>query len=416
MGPVEIRKLLEYPDLQDCSVWVLGGGISGITTAVVLQALGWKTAILTERISLQSEGEKPDPYVPTGYAMASAYPHNLAVANLDRITDSSQNIFRWFSKRANTGVSVYRMFEVFEHEPDEAPLKEKRTNFHIFEGTPAKLRDSVNPPARPAAEHLWGWVFDTHFADMPLYLPLLWSLFQERGGVTCGVRVFADELLPAAAGRVLINCLGVGAIEFSADSLQATIMRGRQVLVPRAPILTDADQIPLAYNYTPPPEIFMRADGSAEYTHFFARSDGWILGQTREPGRMDENRRWVGEATCSPECEIGGQVIPRPIVDLNGQLLKSWLGIDLKGRGMIARQGYRYYRDPSAGGVRLDREVRDGVPIVNNYGHGGSGVTVSWGCALECARMLSEIHRSPDSSIPDGQFDRMIQDYIRELS
>jgi D-amino-acid oxidase len=35
-------------------------------------------------------------------------------------------------------------------------------------------------------------------------------------------------------------------------------------------------------------------------------------------------------------------------------------------------------------GVRLEAEVLDGgVVLVHNYGHGGAGVTLSWGCALE---------------------------------
>jgi D-amino-acid oxidase len=36
-----------------------------------------------------------------------------------------------------------------------------------------------------------------------------------------------------------------------------------------------------------------------------------------------------------------------------------------------------------SGSVRLEREP--GTHIVHNYGHGGSGVTLSWGCALEVA-------------------------------
>ena len=42
------------------------------------------------------------------------------------------------------------------------------------------------------------------------------------------------------------------------------------------------------------------------------------------------------------------------------------------------RVGLRPYRSP---GVRLEAEA--GTRIVHNYGHGGSGVTFSWGCARE---------------------------------
>ena len=33
--------------------------------------------------------------------------------------------------------------------------------------------------------------------------------------------------------------------------------------------------------------------------------------------------------------------------------------------------------------VRLEMETVDGQRIVHNYGHGGAGVTLSWGCAVE---------------------------------
>ena len=40
------------------------------------------------------------------------------------------------------------------------------------------------------------------------------------------------------------------------------------------------------------------------------------------------------------------------------------------------------------GGVRLEYEYYKGkLHVIHNYGHGGSGVTLSWGCAKEVANI-----------------------------
>jgi D-amino-acid oxidase len=44
------------------------------------------------------------------------------------------------------------------------------------------------------------------------------------------------------------------------------------------------------------------------------------------------------------------------------------------------------------GGVRLERDP--GTCIIHNYGHGGSGVTLSWGCAEEAAALAHEVAAS----------------------
>jgi glycine/D-amino acid oxidase-like deaminating enzyme len=43
-------------------------------------------------------------------------------------------------------------------------------------------------------------------------------------------------------------------------------------------------------------------------------------------------------------------------------------------------------------GVRLERDdviVSTGVPVVHNYGHGGSGITLHWGCAQEAVALVN---------------------------
>jgi D-amino-acid oxidase len=44
---------------------------------------------------------------------------------------------------------------------------------------------------------------------------------------------------------------------------------------------------------------------------------------------------------------------------------------------------------PARPAVRLEAEHRDGRTVVHDYGHGGAGVTLSWGCADEVAALVA---------------------------
>ena len=45
---------------------------------------------------------------------------------------------------------------------------------------------------------------------------------------------------------------------------------------------------------------------------------------------------------------------------------------------------------PSRSEVRLEVETISGRMVVHNYGHGGAGVTLSWGCADEVVSLVSQ--------------------------
>lgn len=377
-----LKKLWQkYASQHD--VAVLGGGVSGITTAVVLQSLGFNPIVVTEYVT--HEGTRSRPFVPSDFAMATAYPHELKIADFDQVTADSQSAFASLAQVAGSGVSKYRMFEVFEHEPVMPASVLRRMNARVFDGTPAQLKNTINPPVREGAGHVWGWQFDTYFVDMPVYMRTLFELFVQRGGVVERAHLDAvpDTTMP------VINCLGFGSIEVFDDLAPANIMRGLQVLVPNAPMVEDADGMPICYNYTPSAEIYSRADGSPEYVHFFPRQEEWVLGQSREPGTVDADGNWFGAEVRSAE----------PIIDLNESLLNSWKNLSLDVSNLQARAGYRYYRDFDNTGVRLEAETKGSSLIIHNYGHGGSGVTVSWGCAAKCAQLLLD-KTSPRNAMP----------------
>lgn len=375
-----------------CDVLVLGCGITGLTTAIVLQAIGRKVTIITEQQPAQT-GES-NPLVPTSYAMASAYPHNLRIHNLDRINRDSQIVFRFLHERMNAGIEIYRMFEVFENEPPAAPLADCRMNFLTFDGSAASLK-KLDVPLRSRAERAYGWCFDTYFADMPTYLRALHSYFRSKGGNVVTQHIDREDIETFDSDTPLVNCLGLGALSVVTDHNPRILMRGRQILVPSAPVIRDERSVALAYNYTPTPEFFAREDGTAEYVHFFSRSDGWMLGQTREPGYLTGKGEWRGAAVQGDELTFNGVKVPAAILELNKDILKSWKNLNVDERLLVGREGFRFYRDPDDAGVRLQAEASSrGTLLVHNYGHGGSGVTMSWGCALEAARLLSRFDKT----------------------
>jgi D-amino-acid oxidase len=54
---------------------------------------------------------------------------------------------------------------------------------------------------------------------------------------------------------------------------------------------------------------------------------------------------------------------------------------------LAERVGLRPFR---RSGVRLERDqLRDGRTVVHNYGHGGAGFTLSWGCAREVLELAT---------------------------
>jgi D-amino-acid oxidase len=44
---------------------------------------------------------------------------------------------------------------------------------------------------------------------------------------------------------------------------------------------------------------------------------------------------------------------------------------------------------PTRDQVRVEADqLQDGTALLHNYGHGGAGVTLSWGCAHEIRRLI----------------------------
>jgi D-amino-acid oxidase len=140
----------------------------------------------------------------------------------------------------------------------------------------------------------------------------------------------------------VINCSGIGARTLSRDPLLEP-HRGQVALVPRIDDLSCA----------------MACD-DAPLTYAIPRRDDCLFGGTNEVGD-DLAVDTESTARIVAECSRALGIAPPPV--------------------LAVRVGLRPFRKS---GVRLERaRLRDGRAVIHNYGHGGAGFTLSWGCARE---------------------------------
>jgi D-amino-acid oxidase len=186
--------------------------------------------------------------------------------------------------------------------------------------------------------------------EMPVYLPYLMSRVRSLGGQIEQRRVDSISELHAEAS-LIVNCTGLGARELISDD-QVYPIRGQIVRVANPGLQCSwADESgPLALSYIVP------------------RGNDCVLGGTAQEGDWN----------LEPDMVIAERILT------NCRRIEPQLQ---NARVLEHRVGLR----PGRAEVRLEIvRTSDHAAVVHNYGHGGAGVTLSWGCAEEVTALALE--------------------------
>lgn len=369
---------------------IIGAGVNGLTSAISLQLSGFETTIYAESLV---EADAPDnPYFASLYPAASVVPHSINSTQEDTLFPASLKMFATLKALNFRSLTLHRHFELFEHPPTPPSYTRFLHNvsdiMHVDEILPR--RDTAVP--------VYGWVFDCFVAEWPRYMQQLYNIYQQAGGHIVQKRMNREEVA-ALPGDIIINCSGAGTIDLFDDTAGHAFIRGHLLHVKnKVPVVNTSNQI-CSYNYTPDTSIYATPQGKYADVYFYPVNGKWILGGSRQPGISQNDGSWKGE-THLDTIPINGIDVPRPVIELNNQILKHTFGlkVDTETDDIEIKIGYRYSRKKEADSLRLEKEHILGKDIIHNYGHGGAGVTLSWGCAIKLLHLLGKEPRKREFS------------------
>lgn len=313
-------------------VTVVGAGVSGLTCGVRLLEAGAAVTVIARDLPAA-----------TTSAVAGAVWFPYRVAPDERTGPWAEAGYRRFAALAESGEGVpVSMVELTMLYPDllsEEPW---------WLGSVPGERVRASRPSELPDGYGDGRAVRVPCVEAPAYLDWLTQRLHDLGGRTEQREVESLEELP---GDAIVLCAGVGARALTDDADPVVPVRGQ-----------------VAYVRTTAPLRFMVDEsGPNALAYVLPRRDVVVLGGTAEEGDWQLEAR---EATT------------RDIIARTRRLQPELAGAVFLGAAVGLR--------PARPAVRLERAATaDGRPLVHNYGHGGSGFTLSWGCAEEVAGLLA---------------------------
>ena len=312
---------------DDVDVEVVGAGVVGLTCALELARAGRRVRVLADR-----------PPAQTTSAVAAAIWFPYAAAPADRVLAWGGATLRRFlelAADAETGVVVRG--GVMCHRAEEPDLA---WTTEVAGHRPAHADEL--PPAVPA-----GTWCALPVIDMDIYLRWLRAQVADAGvAIAPDRRVRSLDELDAPT---VVVAAGLGARELVGDDAVFAV-RGQVVRV-RNPGLD---------------RWVIDDDHPAGMTYVVPRASDVVLGGTADRGAEG----------VEPDPDVEAAILARARA----------LVPALRDAPVVSRAvGLR----PARSTVRLERVDAGGRAVVHCYGHGGAGVTLSWGCAAEVVALVA---------------------------
>jgi D-amino-acid oxidase len=386
------------------NITVIGSGVSGLSCAVALARRfpagdGHCVRIITAHDYSRSTSMR---------AAAVWYPYDVDSEDKADVTRWGEITFnelveRYLPYSDRAGVHLAMGIELFRGEERVRQRPPWADTVAAIEGGQFEQRsydDLVRHhglPATPRIKYAGGYVFTTILVEMPTYLAYLVSEFRDLSttrnpadAITTNVVISDRDLQRSAQGTfdhellagedVIVNCTGVQARTVANDpDVHASL--GRVIYAPLEPLrhllydeasnrwrtLLDGDLEgeELTYLVPRPLDSICVVGGTAIPIHWDAETQTW----------PDQSSQEIAD-------------IERGILDRCDALLPGVKEAACSVSPLQTGVGLRPKRDSGVALFPREPNPEEHPLLVTNYGHGGSGVTLSWGCAAQVVSVV----------------------------
>ena len=320
-------------------VTIVGGGVVGLTCAAVL-ATNHDVTVISNSFGVES----PSIVATAIWHIYLVDPNDQQTLGWSKIT--LEKLLLLSQKEPQSGVHLVNGIELFRRGDEHLP------SWHHIPPYFQMLTQN-DLIAFPGVR--WGYRISAPVAEMSKYLGWLYERCISSGVKTVQRNIRSiDEAFDF--GSIVINCTGFGARELLGDESLIPV-RGQYLVVRSsegAPLeYIGDDHHPDGTAYVIPRQGDLCIGGTEEYGEFKIQFTETIEGIRKRAGEFVP---WVRNLDPS-------------------SILKKVVGL-------------RPYRQ---GGVRLECEYRNGGRVViHNYGHGGSGFSLAWGCAERVMELVTQ--------------------------
>ena len=313
---------------------VIGAGVSGLTTAICLAEAGWAVRVWAE------DAPHDTTSAVAGAMWGPSFQEPMAKTMV--WTDRSLPDFVELAKDPATGVRMAPSLTVSAM-PAGDPPPQARSIPDLRPCDPAELPDGFASGFRATMP----------LADMPRYLTYLATRLA-TAGVEIEPRVITSLEEAAHAAPLIVNCTGLGAHELGDPDVHPVF--GQHVLLANPGL----------------DELFMELAMADEWTSYCPHPDRVVCGGITIANRWDR----------APDPDITDRILAR--VRAVEPRLRDAEVLDVI-------TGLR----PARAAVRVETEQLGKAWCVHNYGHGGNGVSLSWGCAREVVALAVQLGGQP---------------------